>query len=130
MLTRRLESRVLGEKFSFFCFDLENLKISFSLRLFFLVNCCQSHGSIFLRHLSHMQRLSQKSEIDGRSILLVGTKSYIVNPALTTQAICLWHFQLAQFTNPQTRVLVSVTPVGLLTQKQERIPFLLNSSKW
>lgn len=67
MLTRHLEG-VLGEKFSFFCFDLENFIKAF---FFFFVKCYQFHGSIFLRHLSHMQRLSQKSEIDGRSVLLV-----------------------------------------------------------
>lgn len=47
MLTRRLESRVLGEKFSFFCFDLENLKISFSLRLFFWSTAVNLMGRYF-----------------------------------------------------------------------------------
>lgn len=105
MLTRRLE-RVLGEKFRFFCFDLENF-----IKAFFFVKCYQFHGSIFLRHWSHMQRLSQKSEVDGRSILLVprDTVLHIVSPALTTQAICPWRVQSAQFPNPQTRVLASVT---------------------
>lgn len=58
-----------------------------------------------------MQRLSQKSEVGGRSILLVprDTVLHIVSPALTTQAICPWRVQSAQFPNPQTRVLASVT---------------------
>lgn len=34
---------------------------------------------------------------------------HTVNPALPTQAICPWHFQLAQFTDPQTQALASVT---------------------
>lgn len=41
MLTRRLE-RVLGEKFRFFCFDLENF-----IKAFFLSNAINFMGQYF-----------------------------------------------------------------------------------